>query len=384
MSCNKNQNNTSCCNFNLKSFGTYDFSRVTLNGRDRTQLNWNEVSIPEILSIPEQKPDIEHLDQVYVDAKINCSKLIETPYAYKTYERLATVFEVTAAINAINLAVVDITPIVNAVNAILAVPLLPAIPQVAALQAALTGVTTAAANLTTTITNALVELDAPCILASVVVELLNAVSSAISVLQAALTLLISAANALVAAVAAIPIVGPAVSAAVGILLSAINVVVQELLDAVQAILGAITLIGNTTYFAIIPNEEGTCLSGRKLIIEGVLKQKVVYTGLVATQSVHSVHNEIPFTAYIIPYARFEGLDYVENITVSADPAGDPCDTITINGFPYDPENPPIVDLCEEFCVNSYVEDIFAYAIDCRTVFKNITLFLLAKPKVVCS
>lgn len=381
MSCNKS--NCQRGSFNLKSFGTYDLSRIVLNGRDRTQLNWNELSIPEILPIPTQKPDIEQLDQVYVDVKINCAKLIETPYAYKTYDRLATPFEVATATEAVALAVVNIAPIVAAINAILAVPGLPAIPAVAALQAALTALTAAAANLTTVITDVTDALDVPCIAASAVVLLLQSVSAAIAVLQAALAAVIAAANALAAAVAAIPIVGPAVAAAVALLLTAVQTVVNLLLAAVQAILNAITLIGNTSYFAITPNEEGTCLSGRKLIVEGVLKQKVVYTGLVTTQSVHSVHNEVPFTAYIIPYAKFEGLVYEEDVTVIADPNGDPCDTITINGFSYDPANPPVVDLCEEFCVNGYIEDIFAYAIDCRTVFKNVTLFLQAKPAAIC-
>ena len=372
------------CNFNLKSFGGYDLSRIQLNGRDRTQLNWNELSIPEILPVPDAKPDIEQLDQVYVDARINSAKLIETPYAYKTYERLATAFELTAAISAVNLAgAVDITPITNAVNAILNIPLLPAIPQVTALQAALAAVTSATTSLTTTVTEALAILAGPCVPATVVVLLMNTVNAAVAVLQLALNALIAAANALVAAVAVIPVVGPAVAAAVTVLLALVNVVIQELLSAVTALLGVVTLIGTTTYFALIPNEEGTCLSGRKLIVQGVLKQKVVYTALVETQSVHSVHNEIPFTAYIIPYAKFEGLEYQENITVIADPDGDPCDTITINGYAYDPENPPVVDLCEEFCVNGYVEDIFAYAMDCRTIFKNVTLFLLAKPGTVC-
>ena len=165
---------------------------------------------------------------------------------------------------------------------------------------------------------------------------------------------------------------------------AVDLVATVLLSAAEAILGAGTLIGTTTYFTLIPNEEGTCLSGRKLIVNGILKQKIVYTGLVPTQSVHSFHSEIPFTAFIIPYAKFEGLTYEENVTVIADPEGNPCDTITINGFPYDPENPPVVDLCEEFCVKSCIEDIFAYDTDPRTVFKNITLFLSAKPVTVCA
>lgn len=378
MSCN----NSGCNANNLKRFGSYDLSRIKLNGADRTQLNWNELSVPEIMTVPDAKPDIEQLDQVYADAEIKCAKLIETPYAYKTYERPATALEVTTAINAINLAVVNITPIINAVDAILAIPALPAIPQVTALEAALTAVTNAATNLTSVITNALDLLGANCVAASLVVSLLNEVNVAVKLLQTALNALIAAANALASAVASIPVVGPAVAAAVTALLTAVNVVVQALLDSVTAILNAITLVGNTSYFSLIPNEEGTCLTGRKLIVEGVLKQKVVYTGLVESQSVHSTHNEIPFTAYIIPYANFEGLNYEENVTVIADPAN-PCETITINGFAYDPANPPVVNLCEEFCVSGYVEDIFAYAMDGRTIFKNITLFLLAKPSAVC-
>lgn len=381
ISCNKSGRQG--CNANLKRFGSYNLSRIKLDGADRTQLNWNELSIPEIVSVPEQKPDIEQLDQVYVDAEIKCAKLIETPYSYKTYERLATPLELTTAVSAINLAVVDITPIIDAVDAILAIPLLPAIPQVTALQTALTAVTATATALTDTITNALDLLAGDCVSASLVVTLLNEVNAAVQTLQTALNALIAAANALAAAVVSIPVVGPAVAAAVTALLEAVDIVVQTLFSAVDAILGAVTLVGTTTYFSLVPNEEGTCLTGRKLIIEGVLRQKVVYTGLVESQSVHSTHNEIPFTAYIIPYAKFDGLAYEENITVIDSSAAEPCQTMTINGFAYDPANPPVVDTCEEFCVSSYVEDIFAYAIDKRTIFKNVTLFLLAKPETVC-
>lgn len=377
MSCDKNSRQG--CNANLKRFGSYNLSRIKLDGADRTQLNWNEISIPEIVSVPEEKPDIEQLDQVYVDAEIKCAKLIETPYSYKTYERLATPLEITTATAAINLAAVDITPITDAVETILNIPLLPAIPQVTALQAALTAVNAAATALTDTITNALDLLGGDCVPASLLVTVLNEVNAAVKLLQTALDAMIAAANALVAAVPAIPGLSDAVEA----LIAAIDAVLQTLLSSVTAITGAVTAIGATTYFALTPNEEGTCLTGRKLIIEGILHQKVVYTGLVETQSVHSTHNEIPFTAYIIPYAKFDGLTYEKNITVIDSSATDPCQTTTINGFAYDPNNPPVVDICEEFCVSSYVEDIFAYAMDKRTIFKNITLFLVARPETVC-
>lgn len=381
MYCNKSRKGN---NTNLKSFGGYDLPRIQLDGRDRTQLNWNELSIPEILPVPAAKPDIEQLDQVYVDTRINSAKLIETPYAYKTYERLATEFEVTAAIRAVKLAgAINIARIIDGVDGILSIPLLPAIPQVAAVQVAINGVVSAASNLTTTVTEAAGILSAPCVPALVVVELMKTLIAVIDLLRIALNTLVASVNALATAVADIPVVGPAVAAAVTALLALVNTVLMKLLDTVTALSGVITLVGFTTYFTLIPNEEGTCLSGRKLIVEGVLKQKVVYTALVETQSVHSVHNEVPFTAYILPYAKFEGMEYQENITVIADPEGDPCNTITINGYAYDPENLPVVDLCEEFCVNGYVEDIFAYAMDCRTIFKNVTLFLLAKPATIC-
>jgi hypothetical protein len=33
--------------------------------------NWTEISVPELLFIPDQKPDIETLDKVYIKVKID-------------------------------------------------------------------------------------------------------------------------------------------------------------------------------------------------------------------------------------------------------------------------------------------------------------------------
>lgn len=384
MKCNCNINKTKdCgCKFNTGRFKTCDTSRIVINGKNRSQLNWNEISVPEIVTIPIEKPNIEEIDEVLVNAKIDCVKLIETPFAYKIYERLALPVEVTAAINVITGAIVNIDPIINAVEAILAIPGLPAIPQVTALQAALTAVTEAETALTTAINDALAALEVPCIAAQAIVLLLESVQAAITnLVQIALNALILAANALVAAVASIPLIGPAVAAAVTVLLNAITVITNQLVSAFTAILSTITLLGNTLFFAILPNEEGTCLSGRKLIVEGTIKQKIVYTGMVTSQSVHSTHNCIPFTAFIIAYANFLGSEPEENVEVLIDPAT--CATEIITGFPYNPEQGINVDLCEEFCVDSFVEDVFAYALDERTVFKNITLFLKASPVIQC-
>ncbi len=372
------------CNCNINKakkagrFKACDTSEILINGRNRSQLNWNEISIPEIITLPFEKPNIEEIDEVLVDARIDCAKLIETPFAYKIYERLALPVEITAATNAINGAIVDLDPITNALEAILAITGLPVIPQIAALQAALTAVTKAETALTAAINSAITALSVPCIAAQAIVLLLKTVQTAIdNLVQIALNAITIAANALAAAVASIPIVGPAVAATVTVLLNAITVITNQLLSVVTAILDTITLLGNTLYFAILPNEEGTCLSGRKLIVEGTIKQKIVYTGMVTSQSVHSTYHCMPFTAFIIAYAKFLGSEPEENVEVLIDP--ETCTTEIISGFPYDPEQGINVDLGEEFSVESFVEDVFAYAIDHRTIFKNITLFLKASP-----
>lgn len=382
MSCNNVRNDNCGCKHNIKSFGLCDVTRINLPGNDRTSLNWNEISIPEVMSVPVQKPNIEHLDQVYVDAVIDCVKLIETPYSYQSYERLATAFEITTVTNALNLADIDLTALIAAINAILAVPNLPAIPQVAAVSAALTAVTTAGTSLTTAVTDALAILAGPCVSAAALVTAIKSVQAALVVLQTAIQALLVSINALAAATAAIPVVGPLVAAAVAAAVALINTVLTEITTALTALLNAILVIGNTNVLVLNPNAEGTCLSGRKLIIDGMLKQKVVYTALVAAQTVHSVCRVFPFSAYIIPYASFVGLTYTENLVVLEDPAAG-CTTITVNGFPYDPSVPLEVDLCEEFDVNACIEDIFAYDIDERNIFKNITLFLSAKPARTC-
>lgn len=381
MSCNKNKSNCSC-EFNIKTYGICDVSRIILNGNDRTNLNWNEISIPEVLPIPIQKPDIEHLDQVYVDACINCTKLIETPFAYDSYERQATSYELSSSLAAVNLAVISLTAIQTDVTNIIAIPGLPVIKEVADLQLASAAVTTAGTNLTNTITYAQTTLAKPCVSASEVVAALEAVLSALLVLETTLNILIVSANALVAATVSSS-VAALVSAGVATLLSDITTAKTSINTAESAIKNDIKLIGFTNVFVIKANEEGTCLSGRKIIVEGSIKQKVVYTALVSSQSVHSVCCQIPFNAYIVPYANFVGLTYTENIVVIKDPTI-PCGTTLVNGFLYNPSEPIVVDLCDEFCVNSCVEDIFAYAIDERNVFKNVTLFLWAKLANFCN
>ncbi|UWD50445.1 DUF3794 domain-containing protein [Clostridioides difficile] len=89
----------------------------------------------------------------------------------------------------------------------------------------------------------------------------------------------------------------------------------------------------------ISNGECTNLTGRKLIIEGILKQKIIYTAAVDEQSIHSAHFNIPFSVFII----------------------------------IDKDTP----LYQQFKITSYIEDIYACALSERSVFKNTTIFIKA-------
>lgn len=93
------------------------------------------------------------------------------------------------------------------------------------------------------------------------------------------------------------------------------------------------------------NEEGTKLTGRKLIVEGILNQKIVYTADVPQQNVHSAHFNVPFSAFIVIPQCIDGVDSLD---------------IT-------------------FCVQKCVEDVFVKAFNKREIFKNVTLFLRALP-----
>lgn len=87
------------------------------------------------------------------------------------------------------------------------------------------------------------------------------------------------------------------------------------------------------------NLEGTRLTGKKLVIEGVLKEKIVYTAARADHPVFTAHFDAPFSAFIVLA--------------------------------------PNADL-KELCVEACIEDVFAIPFNPREVFKNVTLFLQAK------
>jgi hypothetical protein len=95
----------------------------------------------------------------------------------------------------------------------------------------------------------------------------------------------------------------------------------------------------------ITNQEDTNLTGKKLVIEGVLKQKVIYTADLAEQSVHSAHFDVPFSAFIIV----------------------PQDT----------------SVRDKFLIEPCIEDIYISSCNKRQIFKNVTLFIKATP-LLCS
>ena len=91
----------------------------------------------------------------------------------------------------------------------------------------------------------------------------------------------------------------------------------------------------------VANPDGTTLTGKKLIIEGVLRQKISYVANIESgdQPVHSAHFDIPFSAFII---------IPRNTRRSA-----------------------------MFKIEPFIEDVFICAIDKRKVFKNTIIFINA-------
>lgn len=89
----------------------------------------------------------------------------------------------------------------------------------------------------------------------------------------------------------------------------------------------------------ISNSECTHLTGRKLIIEGLIKQKIIYTAISEGNPLHSAHFDIPFSVFII----------VEEDT----------------------------PLSQSFKVTPYIEDIYTCRLSSRSVYKNTTIFIKA-------
>lgn len=122
--------------------------------------------------------------------------------------------------------------------------------------------------------------------------------------------------------------------------SCVEIISQRVIKT-PVVTGYISSNGITIPGSSIPNAEGSKLTGRKLIITGILKQKVIYTALVPDQSLHSASYSISFSIYIIVDA-----------------------------------NTP---LSQRFKVNSYIEYIWGIRLSERSLFKNTTIFIKATP-----
>jgi spore morphogenesis protein SipL len=95
---------------------------------------------------------------------------------------------------------------------------------------------------------------------------------------------------------------------------------------------------------------GTIATGYKLIIEAVLSQKVLYVADRPCQPVHAAEFEKIFSTFVII--------------------------------------PPIhqcynKDLIECFCVEPFIEDIYANLIDKRTIYENATIFINVSSPLFC-
>lgn len=97
---------------------------------------------------------------------------------------------------------------------------------------------------------------------------------------------------------------------------------------------------NTPDSCGMENNEGLVITGKKLMIEGLLSEKIIYTADVLCSSVHSTHYITPFSAWIV-----------------LDSSGD---------------SPNV------YCVDTCIENVYVKLINERKFYKNVTLLLNAK------
>lgn len=96
----------------------------------------------------------------------------------------------------------------------------------------------------------------------------------------------------------------------------------------------------------IKSFEGQSLSGKKLIVELRLIEKVVYVADEPAQSVHAAHFQNTFKSIFVVVPQSINTDTIEDLFQQG-----------------------------RLIVTPYIEDIYAEQIDARTIFKNITMLL---------
>ncbi|WP_461204783.1 DUF7507 domain-containing protein [Clostridium sp. DL1XJH146] len=111
-------------------------------------------------------------------------------------------------------------------------------------------------------------------------------------------------------------------------------------DILEVIVDVEITYTNVIKTSVVKSYEGQILTGWKLIVEGKLKQKIVYIADEPTQSVHAAEFDVPFSTFIVL-----------------------------------PEN---YMKCMKLKVEGKIEDVFIRKIDERRIFKNVTLFLEAR------
>lgn len=87
----------------------------------------------------------------------------------------------------------------------------------------------------------------------------------------------------------------------------------------------------------ISNAEGINLTGKKLMIDGIVKQKVVYSATEKDGEVHSVYINIPFSTFVMLESNNS--------------------------------------LSQIFKINAYIENTFVCKLSKRNIFDNITIFI---------
>lgn len=118
-------------------------------------------------------------------------------------------------------------------------------------------------------------------------------------------------------------------------------IISQRIIKTPVVTGYQTSTGITVPGSSITNSAGSYLTGRKLIITGILRQKVIYTAALDEQSLHSASYSMPFATYIIIDA-----------------------------------NTP---LSQPYKIAAYIEDVWAIPLAPKTLFKNTTIFIKATP-----
>lgn len=388
MTCSKY--NVCGCNINVKTVGKDDMTIVKFLGQDRTAVNWNEIQVQEVLCLPDLNPDIEYINEVTISVEILNQELIRTPYAYKAYRAyFISTDELTlvkTVISAISIPTALITAITTALTALVTLlqgpaallppgnPISDALNKIPALITSINNAVTGINNALTAINN----LTVPTSTCSLLI-LLNSLNVALASLQTALDEVLKLVNKLITDVSSLlPALSGALNAIINPLIANINSLLSMLANYLSYVATLVTYFEKDNFFEIIPNAEDTCLTGREIVIEGVLHQNIMYTANDPTQKVYSVTYNIPFSAYIVVYASFVNLPYVENVLVVSNSTT--CTYESVNGFYFSPDVEVLPNLNESFNVESFIENVYLNALDKDTMFKNVTVFLKANPQ----